>query len=331
MLWTLTDGGQEVRSDAFNRCSDRRGSSGSHTATSRDIAAKPLGEESRVHILTKVFVLFAAVLSIMLSALTISYTINTDQIVSKYNDALEEAKTAEGSLSAQAARHGIILTEKEAQIDNLRSQLSAATNTMRDIERSAAQLQTDLRTAEADKAAADRRVQGALEATKAQAQIIDAYKTEVSSLRNNELLARENMLQLEERLANVLSQGAVQEATIRSLREQIEGAKTGTANAGRFEQIDLINATPIGGSLVRGSVQSVAYDADMGRYIVQIDLGENDRMRRNARVHIVRGNDFIADLVITRTDLNVATGIVDNLRAGESVRQNDTVKSRLDQ
>ncbi len=283
-----------------------------------------------MHILTKVFVLFAAVLSIMLSALTISYTINTDQIVSNYNDALEEAETARGSLSAQAARHGIILTEKNGEIDALRANLSAVTNTMRDIERSAAQLQTDLRTAQADKAAADRRVQGALEATKAQALIIDAYKTEVSSLRNNELVSRERMLELEERLANVVSQGAVLDATIRSLREQIAAFQ----NPGRGDEtdtIDIANATPIGGSVVRGNVQSVAYDADLGRYIVQIDLGENDRMRRNARVHIVRGSDFIADLVITRTDLNVATGIVDNLRAGESVRVNDTVKTRLDQ
>ena len=296
----------------------------------RESAAWPLGEESRVHILTKVFVLFAAVLSIMLSALTISYTINTDQIVSNYNDALEQADTARSSLAAQTARHGMVLDEKNGEISGLRAQLSATTNTMRDIERGAAQLQTDLRTAQADKAAADRSVQGALEATKAQTYIIDAYKNEVSTLRDNELKAREMMLALEERVSNLVSQSEVQEATIRALRETIASIQQGGDRGGSGE-VNLTTAAPIPGPLVRGSVQSVAFDSETGRNIVQINLGENDRMRRNTRVFIVRGSEFIADLVITRTDLNVSTGVVVNLRPGAIVRQGDTIKTRLDQ
>jgi len=296
----------------------------------RESAAWPLGEESRVHILTKVFVLFAAVLSIMLSALTISYTINTDQIVSNYNDALEEADTARTSLAAQAARHGMVIDEKNGEISELRSQLSSTNNTMRDIERGAAQLQTDLRTAQAEKTGADRRVQSALEATKAQALIISAYKDEVSTLRNNELDSRQRMLELEERVSNLVSQSEVQEATIRALRETIASIQNPNQMTGS-DELDLISAAPIPGPLVRGTVQSVAFDSDTGRNIVQIDLGENDRMRRNARVFIVRGSEFIADLVITKTDLNVSTGIVVNLRPGAIVRQGDTIKTRLDQ
>lgn len=290
----------------------------------------PHGEESRVHILTKVFVLFAAVLSIMLSALTISYTINTDQIVSNYSDALEEAETARTSLSAQAARHSLVSQDKDAEIADLRAQLSATTNTMRDIELSGAQLQTDLRSAQAESGAANRRVQGALEATKAQALIIDAYKNEVSTLRNNELEAREQMLALEERLSDIQSQNEVQVATIRSLREQIEGIRNPTASTGSGE-VDFSTAAPILGPTIRGSVQSVTTDSATGNALVQINLGENDRMRRNSRVFIVRGNEFIADLIITRTDLNVSTGMVTNLRPGAQVRAGDEVKSRLDQ
>lgn len=282
-----------------------------------------------MHILTKVFVLFAAVLSIMLSALTISYTINTDQIVSNYNDAEQEAETARTSLAAQSARHGMVVQDKEAEIASLRAQLSATTNTMHDIERNAAQLQTDLRSAQADAAAANRRVQGALEATKAQALIIEAYKNEVSTLRNNELTTRGQMLALEESLSDITSINEVHVATIRSLREQLEGQKPGNANVGTGE-IDETTASPIPGPVVRGSVQQVAFDSDTGRYICQINLGENDRMRRGARVYIVRGSEFVADLIITKTDLNVATGFVTNMKPNTIVRQGDEVKTRIE-
>jgi hypothetical protein len=201
---------------------------------------------------------------------------------------------------------------------------------MRDIERNAAQLQTDLRSAQAESAAANRRVQGALEATKAQALIIEAYKDEVSTLRNNELQAREDMLQLEERLSDLGSQNEVQVATIRSLREQIEAIQHPETQTSS-DEVDLVNAAPITGSVIRGSVQAVTQDSSTGRTLAQISLGQNDRMRRNVRVYIVRGSEFIADLVITRTDLNVSTGIVTNLRPGAQVRQGDEVKTRLDQ
>lgn len=281
-----------------------------------------------MHILTKVFVLFAAVLSIMLSALTISYTINTDQIVSNYNDAQEAAETARTSLAAQSARHGSVVQNKDTEIASLRAQIAATTNTMHEIERNAAQLESDVRTAQADAAAANRRVQGALEATKAQALIIEAYKNEVSILRDNELATRGQLLELEERLSDVTSISEVHVATIRALREQLEGQKTGSTAVAAGE-IDPTTARELPGAIIRGSVQSVAFDSDSGRYICQINLGENDRMSRGVKVNIVRDNMFIGELIITRTDLNVATGFVYNMTPNTIVRQGDEIKSRL--
>jgi hypothetical protein len=282
-----------------------------------------------VHILTKVFVLFAAVLSILLSALTISYTINTDMIVSSYADARAAQENAEESLRAQTAQASLVNQEKEAEIQSLRSQLTASTQEMRTLEAESARLQTDVRGARADASAANRRVQGALEATKAQALIIDAYKNEVTKLRNDELATREQMLQMEERLSNVESQKSVLEVTIRALREEIAALASGGTGTGGSE--DLGPPTEIAGPVITGIVQNVTLDSDTGDSIVQINLGQNDRMRRNALVNVVRGSEFICAVVITRTDLNVSTGRVVNLRPGAVVRVGDTVKSRLGQ
>ncbi|KAA0215811.1 MAG: hypothetical protein DYG94_06545 [Leptolyngbya sp. PLA3] len=280
-----------------------------------------------MHILTKVFVLFAAVLSIMLSALTISYTINTDQIVSNYNDALASAEVAAESLRAQTAQHELVSREKDSEIQGLRAQLQANTATMRDLEADRTRLQTDLRGVQADKAAADRRVQGALEATKAQALIIEAYKDEVTQLRNNELQAREQMLQLEERLSNEISRSQVLEANIRALQEQIANPpKTG---AGQTDTGDLSEPQEIPGGVIRGLVQNVTFDSAMGQYVVQINLGQNDRVNRNNKLIITRGSAYIADVVVISSDLNVSTARVTLLQPGKVVQTGDTVVSRL--
>ncbi|MBX3323940.1 MAG: hypothetical protein KF757_13230 [Phycisphaeraceae bacterium] len=282
-----------------------------------------------MHILTKVFVLFAAVLSILLSALTISYTINTDMIVSSFADARAAQENAEESLRAQAAQASLVNQEKESEIQSLRAQLTAATQEMRTLEAESARLQTDVRGARADAAAANRRVQGALEATKAQALIIDAYKNEVTKLRNDELATREQMLQMEERLSNIESQKQVLEVTVRALREEIASIKD-PRSIGQGIAADA-PPTEISGPIITGIVQAVTLDADTGDSIVQINLGQNDRVQRNTLVNIVRGSEFVCQVVITRTDLNVSTGRVINLRPGAIVRAGDTVKSRLGQ
>lgn len=278
-----------------------------------------------MHILTKVFVLFAAVLSIMLSALTISYTINTDQIVSNYNDALASAEVAAESLRAQTAQHELVSREKDSEIQGLRSQLQSNTASMRDLESANARLQTDLRGVQADKAAADRRVQGALEATKAQALIIEAYKNEVTDLRNKELQSREQMLQLEERLSNEISRIQVLEASNRALREQIAAPKP-AAGSGAGEPTE---PQEIPGGVIRGLVQNVTFDSAMGQYVVQINLGQNDRVNRNNKLIITRGNQYIADVVVISSDLNVSTARVTLLQPGKVVQSGDTVVSKL--
>ncbi|MCL4220122.1 MAG: hypothetical protein KJZ65_02010 [Phycisphaerales bacterium] len=280
-----------------------------------------------MHILTKVFVLFAAVLSIMLSALTISYTINTDQIVSNYNDALASAEVASESLRAQTAQHELVSREKDSEIQSLRAQLQANTAAMRDLESANGRLQTDLRGVQADKAAADRRVQGALEATKAQALIIEAYKNEVTQLRNNELQAREQMLQLEERLSNEISRIQVMEASNRALQEQIanlQGVGSRPAQTGGPTE-----PQEIPGAVIRGLVQNVTFDSAMGQYVVQVNLGQNDRVNRNNKLIITRGNEYIADVVVISSDLNVSTARVTLLQAGKVVQAGDTVVSKL--
>lgn len=280
-----------------------------------------------MHILTKVFVLFAAVLSIMLSALTISYTINTDQIVSSYNDALASKEVAEDSLRAQTAQHELVSREKDQTIENLRSQVQFATMQMRELESANARLQTELRAAKADAAAADRRVQGALEATKAQALIIEAYKDEVTGLRNKELDAKNQMLALEDRLSNVLAQVQVLEANNRALQEQIAGIKnqTKSASGGETGPVELT------GPVVRGVVQNVAYDAAMGEYLVQINLGQNDRVNRNTKLYVTRGsNQWVADIVVVNSDLNVSTARVTLQQQGLTVQTGDNVVSRMD-
>ncbi len=283
-----------------------------------------------MHILTKVFIVFAAVLSLVLAALTMAYSVNADAIVSKYNDAQQETATAKAKQQAATAEYADAAAVATQQIHGLQIMLSdiAARYALLVTENASLTASVQAERNRAD--AIENQIGDSLETTKAQAEVIDSQRKELSSLRESELGLRRGSLELEDRVNDLASQNDVFNATIRALREQLASAQRAAelAMAGVCSGAE---GAPYeaAGPVIRGRVTQVSTDPASGQPLIEIDIGSNDRVSENMQLHVGRGQSFVATLVVVRTDLQSAVARVSLTNEGAAVQLGDLVASRF--
>ena len=282
-----------------------------------------------MHILTKVFIVFAAVLSLVLAALTMAYSVNADAIVSKYSDALQKAATAEAKQQAATAEYADAAAVATQQIHGLQIMLSdiAARNASLVTENASLTASVQAERNRAD--AVENQIGDSLETTKAQAEVIDSLRQELSSLRESELGLRRASLELEDRVNDLASQNDVFNATIRALREQLASAQRAAELA--MGGVSGAEGSPYeaSGPVIRGRVTQVSVDPASGQPLIEVDIGSNDRVSENMQLHVGRGQNFVATLVVVRTDLQSAVARVSLTNAGSSIQPGDLVVSRF--
>ncbi len=150
-----------------------------------------------MHILTKVFVLFAAVLSILMAALSISYTVNADRIVADYRNAQANAEKATGDLATFRTQQGNLMAALEQDALSARNELASRDSDIRRLEAANSELRIGLRSAESDRASITSKIAELGVAVETQAKIIDEYKNELSRLRQAELDYRDEKIDIE--------------------------------------------------------------------------------------------------------------------------------------
>ena len=283
-----------------------------------------------MHILTKVFIVFAAVLSLVLAALTMAYSVNADTIVSKYNDALQQAITAQAARESASAEYAAASSVANQQIHDLQILVSdlAARNAKLVTENSGltASVQSERNRADA----VENQIGDSLQTTKAQAAVIASYIEELAGLRESELGLRRASIELEDRVNDLASQNDVFQATIRALREQLASAQReaelamgGVAAGAEGEPYEAA------GAVIRGRVTQVSTDPASGQALIEVDVGSNDRVSENMKLQVGRGESFVATLVVLRTDLQSSVARVALTNEGASVQPGDLVVSRL--
>lgn len=287
-----------------------------------------------MHILTKVFVLFAAVLSILMAALSISYTVNADRITADYRNALAAADKASGDLGAFKSSQGQLLAAREEEAQAARNELASRDADIRRLEADKSQLTINLRQAEAARESITAKIAELGVAVETQAKIIDEYKSELSRLRQAELAYRDEKIDLEKQLSDLESQVIVYEQVKRALEEQLTEVRQALAVAKDPSKVANADgsATPqvIPGAQVRGQVDQVTADPATGAMLVKINLGTNDRVVKNSKLYVARDNNtYLGELVIFQADLNHAIGRMSFTVEGQSIRAGDIVMSRI--
>lgn len=288
-----------------------------------------------MHILTKVFVLFASILSVLMAALAISYTVNTDRIVQDYDHAQQAKIAADNALKAERTINSQETITLNATIDQLRGELANMESSLRERESIIADLTIKERQAKASRDSIEGKLTQLTVTVQTQTELIDSYKSELAGLRGEQLRWRDDKIDIESKLSDLTNQVTVYEANERALQEQLAEAKDEiqkVRGGGPLASSSAARTTPteIPGPLIRGTVQDVKTEAATGDTLVQISLGSNDRIRTNSRLYLNRdGRTYLADLVIIDVDLNHSIGRVKNLQPGQTIRMGDQAWSRL--
>jgi len=283
--------------------------------------------------LTKVFVLIAAILSVVMAALAVSYGANANTIKTQYASAMQAQQAAEGELAIANDAQLRLRTQMEKDIARLQQEKADLEETIRQNEATISSLSIESRQAKAARDSIEGKIAQLGVTTQTQAELIREYKAEVSRLRDDELDWRNQKLDLEAALSDSQSQLGVYVQANRSLEEQLADAQRELI-AMEGGPIDIgINAPPqlIAGPSIRGTVQEVRAEPTTGDTIIRISLGSNDRVVDNAKLYLNRdGTTYLGDVVIFQTDLNHAVGRIRNLQPGQQVRVGDQVWSSLD-
>lgn len=283
-----------------------------------------------MHILTKVFVVLSALLSVLMGALAVSYTVNTDRILQDYANARNAEAAAKAAQAAQESQYGRLEAARQEEISRLRQVNADLESAMRASEAEISSLTIGQREAQSALERLQSNIAQFGVSSKTQAELIASYKDEVERLRGDELRWRNEKLDLEAALSDLESQRIVYEQTQRALQEQLAEANRAIASLrGGTTVAGAATPTEIPGPPVRGFVQDVRVESATGETIVRINLGSNDRVSENSRLYLNRnGRVYLGDLVIFEVDLNHAIGRLVNSQGG-GVAEGDQVWSRL--
>lgn len=287
-----------------------------------------------MHILTKVFVLFAAILSVLMAALAISYTVSADRILQDYDNAQKSKVAAVTALGAQMGIHQRETTTLNTTVDQLRGENAELQSQIRENESVIANITIAERQAKASRDSIEGKISQLTTSVDTLTQLTNSYKSELERLRSEQLRWRDEKIDLESTLSDLNSQVIVYEATQRNLSEQLAEAKNEIQKArGGGQPFAGVRTpvAPIPGPMIRGRVEAVQSEVATGDLIVQISLGSNDRIRENTELYLNRdGRTYLGDVHIFNVDLNHAFGRVVNQQPGASIRTGDQVWSKLD-
>lgn len=284
-----------------------------------------------MHVLTKVFVVLSVVLSIVLSAMTVVYAVNVDRVRTAYVSLQAQKAATDAKYSDIASQDATARAKAAAQLADVQNQLNDAIARVRSLEQEKANLLTAKNKAEAALSSIESKIAELGETARTQAGLIQSYRDENSTLRNNELTYRKQALEMDARLSDLESQREVLDQRFKAAQEQIVDLQkqvsggTATAASGGADQ-----PFTYSGPRIQGTVQEVQQDPATGRQLVRLNIGTNERVAKSMKFLVIRDNQFLCNVVVTQPDVRWSIGVVDSLNKAVDVRPGDIVLSRAD-
>lgn len=286
-----------------------------------------------MHVLTKILVVFCAVLSLLLAALSMAYATNADRLKASIEHERELRLSTESTAKEQ-------VTSSASQQAALQEKLQATQNDKASLLQQLSTLhaeQTDLRSqverAKADADAIRNQISQLGATADTQAALIKNYRDENSKLRDDLVKSSKREIDLVDRVNELTGQREVLEQNARALKEQLEEAKL-SLQAAQQGGSTLTGATAVTeprefvGPLVRATVTEVT-PSPTGDLVV-INEGSNRGLKENTLMHVIRGNDFVASIALVRVEPNSAVGRITLTRKGMQVLKDDVVLSRIE-
>ena len=282
-----------------------------------------------MHPLTKVLVVLAALLSIALAALTIAYTGNAEKIRAEFQSERELRQAAQDAAARDMTSHESERVRLRSENDALVSQIAGLTATIDNLQREGARLMADLQNAQAEGLGVQAKIDQLTATNQTLSNLIAQYRTEVTTLRENELRYAQREIELADRASDLSGQLEVAVENNRALQEQLVSLRDQLASAagGAAAGVSSVSDTIRPSFPISARVTDVRTDAT-GRVMVQIDAGSNDRLRERMELSLVRGGQFLGKVIVQAVDIEESVGRVDFLSMPVTeIRSGDMVMS----
>lgn len=284
-----------------------------------------------MHVVTKILIVFCAILSLILAALTMAFATNASVIRKSVGEEQARRVAAETGVATNAQ-----LWAQETNIQQERTRLAETARTTAEARVSAVEAErTDLRArleaATAQAAAIQSQIAQLGATTDTQAALIKAYRDEVTALRSSMLTGAKKEIELVDRINDLESAREVLEQSSRALKEQLEELKLVNQslqqNGGVASTTAVTNAPrELPGPLVRARVVET-FRSPAGDDMVVIDEGSNRGIRENVTMNVTRGDQYVAGIIITTVEPGRSVGKV--TLGKMAVSRDDVVLSRL--
>ncbi|MCA9294425.1 MAG: hypothetical protein KDA20_11490 [Phycisphaerales bacterium] len=280
-----------------------------------------------MHILTKFFVIIAAMLSVLLAGLSIAYTSNADALRQAVVTERMKAQEAAAAASAATAGAGEELAQVRDVLSAVEEEKRGLLAEVNKLTSEKTQLAADVKKLELASQGHDARIEEFTALVKAFLEQDSLRSNENQTLREKEIAYLRKEIELGERINELGSQLEVSQETNRTLQEQLADMRDrlGNLNSSNIASGAAFSA-PRAPDGFRATVTGVARDA-AGKMLVSIDAGLNDRLQKQMKLSIVRGSSWVGSMTLESVNLNDAVGVIDlsnlDVRAGDTVEASD--------
>jgi predicted nucleic acid-binding Zn-ribbon protein len=283
-----------------------------------------------VHVLTKILVVFCAVMSLLLAALSMAYATNADRIKASLEHERTYRLSTEAEMRDQVTGAATEKAKLQQQLQASETEKAAINQELSNLRSQRTDLLSQVERAKADADAIRNQVAQLGATADTQAALIKNYRDEVTRLRDDLVKASKREIELVDRVNELTGQREVLEQNARALKEQLEEAKLSIQSSqqgGPAAMTAVTEPREFTGPLVRATVTEVT--AGPTGDLVVINEGSNRGLKDNTLMHVIRGNDFVASIVLIRVEPNSAVGRITLTRKGMQVLKDDVVLSRI--
>lgn len=277
-----------------------------------------------MHVLTKIFVVLVALLTVAIVPLVAVNATNESSFQKKFKDAETAARAAESRLSAY---------QQSAQAEQLKLE-----GAMKELESRVADMQKQVDSKSAAVRKAEQELAGAKEAQasfaaslevlaqsgKASTELNDSLVAELRSLRTRAMEAETRLVQLQDAFDASQSSLEVADAARRALQEEVRrlAEEKDRAIATVAEYTAAVGELPKAKAGAVGDSGRVVADRDLSATVInvrrggeaalaEINAGSRDGIKAGWVLTIGDGSTFVGNLRITEVDVNRSVGVIE--------------------
>jgi hypothetical protein len=274
-----------------------------------------------VHVLTKIFIVLVALLAVMLVPLVVVYAKNENNYKSRYERAEQLRAAAEAAADRAMISQNTEVGRRENTINSLRDEIAGLLRQVTEKNAQMARLESDLATSRQTLAQISGSISSIDSRLDAGQSLIEALVTEAGDMRERALAAERVNSQLETELREQGRNLEVAESAMRQL--QVEVQRLGEANARQLETIgryvqahgplgDGVRAGVVGAPRIDRYVNTRVIDVrtENGVVYAEIEAGQRDGIKEGWELTLGDGEGgYLGRLRVVRVDLNRATGV----------------------